>query len=115
LIICDGVSQLSNESGQSFGVINVPEEPNQRMLFGKRFKLGHDNFQFPEGGEIMDIYSHECVPSKLRSPCFLCMVILTCRGGKYLKERVHPMHYTVHSLGVVGCSLEQDAGESRGS
>ena len=50
LVICDGVGQLLDEPGQGFGVIDVVEEPNKRMLVRKRFKLRDNLLELPKRG-----------------------------------------------------------------
>ena len=37
LVIHDGISQLLDESGQFFGIINIVQEPNECVLFGEWF------------------------------------------------------------------------------
>ena len=50
LVIRDGVCQLLDEPGQSFGIIDVVEEPNKRMLVRKRFKLRDNLLELPKRG-----------------------------------------------------------------
>ena len=45
LIICDGIGQLSNESIQSLGIIDVADKPKKLMLFGQWFKLRNNPFE----------------------------------------------------------------------
>ena len=69
LVICDGISQLLDEPGQRFGIIDVAEEPNKCMLVGERFKLGNNSLELPDRGISKQVYIH--MSTNLRSSTLL--------------------------------------------
>ena len=50
LVICDGISQLLNESIQDLGVLNIEQEFDERVLFRDWFELRSNSIELPESG-----------------------------------------------------------------
>ena len=50
LVICDGIGQLLDKSGQGCGVVNITQEPNKYVLVRERIKLCNYPLKLPERG-----------------------------------------------------------------
>jgi len=78
LVIHDSISQLLDKSYQGFGIINVPQEPNNHVLSGEWFKFCDDILELPGRG-MSKLIKCSCKykPPKFHSPPFFHIIIIT--------------------------------------
>ena len=110
LVIRDSVGYILDESVQHSGVILVPQEFQQFVLFGKRLEFHNDAHQPPtntprkqDGSECGDSGAHK--PAKQFPPCTLQVITFPWRRAEYTRERQYPLFYFFNLPSITHGSL----------